>query len=134
MKITLELAKKIIEAAKKKAKEMGIPVCIAVVDEGGNLVAFERMDGAGYGGINIAIDKAYTAAAFGWPTDEIGKVAQPGGFAFGIANADRGRIMIFAGGIPLKSGNEIIGGIGVSGGTAPDDKKIAEAGAKVIEK
>ncbi len=133
MKITLELAEKIIAAAQKKAKEMGIPECIAVVDDGGNLVAFKRMDGAMLAGINIAINKAYTAAATTFPTDELGKLAQPGQLAYGVALADQGRIIIFAGGLPIKPDQEVIGGIGVSGGLAPDDKKIAEAGLSVLK-
>lgn len=133
MKLNLEMANRIVYAAKQKAVEMGIPECIAVVDAGGNLVAFERMDGAMLIGITIAKDKAYTAAGTGYPTDELGKLAQPGALAYGLAEADQGRVMVFGGGIPLKHENELIGGIGVSGGLAPDDKSIAEAGAAALQ-
>lgn len=133
MGMTLEKAKKMIAAAIQKATEMGIPENIAVVDDGGNLVAFERMDGAMLVGISIATDKAYTAAGTGFPTDGLGEFAQPGKLAYGIALADGGRVMVFAGGLPVKEGDKLIGGIGVSGGMAPDDKKVAEAGLKALE-
>lgn len=133
MKMNLELSEKIIEAVKKKAVEMKIPVCIAVVNKGGNLVAFERMDGAMLAGIGISIDKAYTAAATTFPTGELGKLAQPGQSAYGLANSNQGRIIVYAGGLPIKSGDKLIGGIGVSGGLAPDDEKIAQGGLSVVK-
>lgn len=133
MKLTLDKAKKMIEAARKQAEEMKIPMNIAVVDDGANLVAFERMEGAMIAGINISIDKAYTAAAVGFPTEELGKITQPGQLAYGAALADRGRLMVFAGGLPLKVGDKLLGGIGVSGGLAPDDKKVAEVGLSALE-
>lgn len=131
-KLTLEEAKRIIEAAKKKASEMKIPENIAVCDSGGNLVAFERMDGAIIAGVDIAINKAYTSAASGFPTGELGKIAQPGQLAYGVALTDKGRIIIFAGGVPLKKDGELVGGVGVSGGLAPDDEKVAMAGAQAL--
>lgn len=133
MKLTLEKAKKIIEAAKRAAEEMKIPMNIAVVDAGANLVAFERMDGAMIAGINISMDKAYTAAAVGFATDDLGKLAQPGEPAYGAALTDRGRLIIFAGGLPIRDGGGLVGGIGVSGGLAPDDKKVAEAGLAALK-
>lgn len=129
--MTLEIAERMIVAAVRKAEEMKVPECIAVTDEGGNLVAFKRMDGASYFAINIAIDKAYSAG-FGWPTDMLGKVAQPGEFAYGLASTNNGRSVIFAGGEPIIENGKVIGAIGVSGGKSPDDKAIAEAGAKAI--
>lgn len=133
MAMTLVKANKILEAAVKKAQEMGTPQNIAVVDEGGNLVAFQRMDGAMLVGINIALDKAYTAAGTGFDTDVLGELSQPGKLAYGVALADRGRVIIFAGGVPVKEGDRLIGGVGVSGGLAPDDKKVAQAGIKALE-
>lgn len=130
MGMTIEKAEKIIEGAKIKASEMGIPENIAVVDEGCNLVAFERMNGAMIVGISIAIDKAYTSAGTGFPTDGLADFVQPGKIAYGM---DRGRIMAFGGGVPVKEGDKVIGGVGVSGGMAPDDKKVAEAGLKALE-
>ena len=118
MELNLETAKKIVQAAQAKAKEMGIPMVIAIVDQGGDLVLCERMDGAMLAGIRLAQDKAYTAAATTFPTHELGKLSQPGQIAYGLANTDGGRLIIFGGGLPLKDGQTVVGGIGVAGGAA----------------
>ena len=89
-----------VATCKKKSTEIGMPMDIAVCDDGGNLLHFERMDGAIVGGINLAIDKAYTAAIFGIRTEELGRTAVPGGPDFGISSSDRGRIIIYGGGVP----------------------------------
>ena len=128
MELNLETAKKIVQAAQAKAKEMGIPMVIAIVDQGGDLVLCERMDGAMLAGIRLAQDKAYTAAATTFPTHELGKLSQPGQIAYGLANTDGGRIIIFGGGLPLKDGQKVVGGIGVAGGLANQDQEVAEAG------
>lgn len=133
MKMTLKIAKKVAEACKQKAQEIGIPMVIAVVDEGANTVLIERMDGAMIAAVNIAQDKAYTAAATTFSTVEIGSIAQPGQVAYGIANADRGRIMIFAGGIPLKQKSAIVGAVGVGGGIATQDQEVAQAGVEAFK-
>jgi len=130
MSIDLDFALKVIEAAKDKAAEIGVPMVIAIVDAGGSLVAFQRMDKALLVSIDVAINKAYTAVAVKLPTHELGQVAQPGQPLFGIHNADGGRIVIFGGGLPLKRNDEIIGGIGVSGGSVEDDVLCATAGLK----
>ena len=127
MNSNLDLALELIVAAKKKATEIGVSMVIAVVDAGGNLVALQRMGQALLVSIDIAINKAYTAVAVKIPTHELAKVAQPGQPLFGIHNADRGRVVIFGGGFPLKLNNEIIGGIGVSGGSVEEDIQCAEA-------
>lgn len=127
MNSNLDLALELIVAAKKKATEIGVPMVIAVVDAGGNLVALQRMGEALLVSIDIAINKAYTAVAVKIPTHELAKVAQPGQPLFGIHNADGGRVVIFGGGFPLKLNNEIIGGIGVSGGSVEEDIQCAEA-------
>ena len=127
MNSNLDLALELMVAAKKKATEIGVPMVIAVVDAGGNLVALQRMDRALLVSIDIAINKAYTAVAVKIPTHELAKVAQPGQSLFGIHNADGGRVVIFGGGFPLKLNNEIIGGIGVSGGSVDEDIQCAEA-------
>jgi uncharacterized protein GlcG (DUF336 family) len=101
---------------------------IAVVDAGGNLVAFERMDGAWMGSIDIAINKAFTSRAFDISTKELGKLSQPGEDFFGIHVSNHGRVMIFAGGVPLKKGSVVVGAIGVSGGSGKQDQSVAEAG------
>jgi uncharacterized protein GlcG (DUF336 family) len=132
MKLTLEIARKISHAAQEKAKEMGIPMVIAIVDEGANLILSERMDGAMIAGIRIASDKAYTAAATTFPTHELAKLSQPGQEVYGLANTDNGRIIIFGGGLPLKAKDHVVGAIGVSGGIASQDQQVAEAGVNAF--
>jgi len=131
--VTLADARKVIAAAEKKAQEMKQPMNIAVVDAGGNLVAHVRMDGAWIGSIDISINKAYTARAFDISTKELAANSQPGDQFFGIHVSNRGRIMIFAGGIPLKRAGEIVGAIGISGGSGEQDQTVAEAGAAAFE-
>ena len=127
MNVDLDLALDLIAAAKEKAVEIGVPMVIAVVDAGGNPVALQRMDGALLVSIDIATNKAYTAAAVKISTHDLAGVSQPGQPLFGIHNADGGRIVIFGGGIPLKRKDEIIGGIGVSGGSVEEDVLCATA-------
>lgn len=130
--ITLEQAQKIVEAAKKKAEEIGTKMDIAVVDAGANLKAFVRMDGAWLGSIDISIKKAKTARFFDMPTGEIGKLSQPGEPLFNIEHSNGGLIS-FPGGIPLTNENgEIIGAIGVSGSSVENDHTVAEAGTKAL--
>ncbi|HVF01461.1 MAG TPA: heme-binding protein [Rubrobacteraceae bacterium] len=125
--ITLEEAKRIVFAAEQKAQQ-GQPMNIAVMDAGRNLVAFQRMDGAWVASIDIAIDKAFTSAGRGLTTREIGEMAQPGQPLFGINTTNGGRIVIFAGGVPLMRDGEVVGAVGVSGGTPDEDHEVAEAG------
>ncbi len=132
MSITLDVARKIIAAAEKKAAEIKQPMNIAVVDEGGNLVAHVRMDGAWIGSIDISINKAYTSRAFDISTKDLASHSQSGGQFFGIHVSNGGRIMIFAGGIPLKRGGKVVGAIGVSGGSGEQDHAVAEAGAAAL--
>ncbi|RZN35915.1 MAG: heme-binding protein [Methanophagales archaeon ANME-1-THS] len=133
MELTLAEAKKIVEGAEVKAKQIGVPMNIAVVDVGGNLVAFERMDKAWLGSINIAINKAFTAVAFNMTTEDLGKESQPGKSLFGIHATNMGRLVIFGGGTPLRKGGELVGAIGVSGGTVPQDIEVAGAGVKAFK-
>ena len=126
--ITLEEAQSVISAAEHRARQMGPPMNIAVMDAGRNLVAFHRMDGAWVASIDIAIDKAFTSAGRGLTTRKIGEMAQPGQPLFGINTTNGGRIVIFAGGIPLMRDGEVVGAIGVSGGTVDEDHEVAEAG------
>lgn len=130
--VTLSDARRIIEAAEKKAMEIGEKSNIAVVDAGGNLVAHVRMDGAWVGSIQISIDKAWTSRAFDISTKELAKPSQPGEQFFGIHTSNGGRVMIFAGGIPLKRDGQVVGAIGVSGGMGKQDQEVAEAGAKAF--
>ena len=131
--ITLKDARQIIAAAEAKAKAIGQPMNIAVADAGGNLVSHVRMDGAWLGSIDISIDKAFTARAFDLSTAELAKNSQPGQQFFGIHASNHGRIMIFAGGVPLKRGGSVIGAIGVSGGSGSQDQAVADAGAAAFE-
>ena len=100
---TLEDARRIIAAGEESARDLGQPMNIAVVDAGGNLIAHERMDGAWIGSVDISINKAFTARAFDLATDALAPNAQPGNQFFGIHASNHGRIMIFAGGVPLVS-------------------------------
>ena len=130
--ITLVDARRVIAAAEKKATEIGQPMNVAVVDGGGNLVAFERMEGAWLGSIDIAQKKAWTSRAFDIETGELAKFSQSGDQFFGIHVSNGGKVMIFAGGVPLKRGKEVVGAIGVSGGTGKQDQAVAEAGAAAL--
>jgi uncharacterized protein GlcG (DUF336 family) len=127
--VTLEAARKVIRAGEEKAAAIGQPMNIAVVDAGANLVAFERMEGAWLGSINISINKAFTARAFDIETKALGENSQSGDQFFGIHASNHGRVMIFAGGVPLKSGGQVVGGVGVSGGSGKQDQAVAEAAA-----
>ncbi len=127
--VTLNDARRIIAAAEKKAAEIGQPMNIAVADAGGNLVSHVRMDGAWIGSIDISINKAFTSRAFDITTKDLAAHSQSGGQFFGIHVSNHGRIMIFAGGIPLKRDGKVVGAIGVSGGSGDQDPAVAEAGA-----
>jgi uncharacterized protein GlcG (DUF336 family) len=127
--VTLADARRVITAAEKKAAEIGQPMNIAVADAGGNLVAHVRMDSAWIGSIDISINKAYTARAFDISTRDLAAHSQSGGQFFGIHISNHGRIMIFAGGIPLRRDGKVVGAIGVSGGSGEQDHAVAEAGA-----
>src|SRR5689334_17755800 len=127
--ITLSDARRIIAAAEQKAEEIQQPMNIAVVDLGGNLIAHVRMDGAWLGSIDISINKAWTSRAFDIATKDLAENSQSGDQFFGIHASNHGRVMIFAGGIPLKRGDQVVGGIGVSGGMGKQDQAVAEAGA-----
>jgi uncharacterized protein GlcG (DUF336 family) len=127
--VALEDARRIIAAAEKKAREIGQPMNIAVADEGGNLIAHVRMDGSWLGSIDISIKKAYTSRAFDISTKELAAHSQSGGQFFGIHASNDGKVMIFAGGIPLKRNGKVVGAIGVSGGSGEQDHAVVQAGA-----
>ncbi len=131
--VTLEDARKIIGAAEKKAAELRQPMNIAVADSGGNLIAHVRMDGAWLGSVDIAIKKAWTSRAFDISTKDLATQSQSGGQFFGIHASNEGRVMIFAGGVPLRRGGKVVGGVGVSGGSGEQDHAVAEAGVKAFE-
>jgi len=128
--ITLEQAKKIIAAGEREAQKQAQPMNIAVVDAGGNLVAFERMDGAWLGSIDISQKKAWTSRALDIDTKTLSTLTQPGNDFYGLHVSNNGKVMIFAGGVPLKRNGVVIGGVGVSGGSGKQDHAVAEAAAK----
>lgn len=127
--VTLEEARRVIAAAERKAKALEQPMNIAVADAGGNLIAHVRMDEAWMGSIDISIKKAFTSRAFDISTKDLAKFSQSGGQFFGIHASNEGRVMIFAGGVPLKRAGKVVGAIGVSGGSGEQDHAVAEAGA-----
>ncbi|MFE7978317.1 heme-binding protein [Streptomyces shenzhenensis] len=130
--INLSDARTIIAAAEKKADEIGQPMNIAIVDTGGNLVAHVRQDGAWIGSVEISINKAWTARAFDIQTKDLGDNSQPGQQFFGIHTVNGGKVMIFAGGVPLTRGDAVIGGLGVSGGSGEQDQAVALAGLDAL--
>ena len=130
--VTLEEARQVIAAATKEADKIGQPMNIAVVCSGGHLLAFERMHNAWIGSVDIAQKKAWTSRAFDIETGKLGTFSQSGDQFFGIHASNDGKVMIFAGGVPLLRGGKVIGAIGVSGGLGKQDQAVAEAGAKVI--
>jgi len=131
--INLKDAQHVIAAAEAKAREIGQPMNIAVVDGGGNLVSHVRMDGAWIGSIDISINKAFTARAFDITTAQLSENSQPGQQFYGIQNSNHGRIMIFAGGVPLRRNGQVVGAIGVSGGSGTQDQAVATSGASAIQ-
>ncbi|MDH5156007.1 heme-binding protein [Microbacterium sp. RD06] len=130
--MSLDDAKRVIAAAEAESSTQGQPSNIAVVDAGGNLVAHVRMDGAWLGSIDISINKAFTARAFDTATKDLGDLAQPGEQFYGINASNNGRVMIFAGGIPLERDGQVVGAVGVSGGTGVQDQAVAEAAASAF--
>jgi uncharacterized protein GlcG (DUF336 family) len=127
LSLSLADAKQIIDAGERKASEIKRLYSFAVVDAGGNLMAYLRMDGALIASIDIAINKAWTACAVGMSTEDLGRIAQEGKPGFGINTTNHSRIVIFGGGIPVPQGGEIIGAIGASGGTVDEDLLVARA-------
>ncbi|WP_311968897.1 heme-binding protein [Pseudomonas baltica] len=130
--ISLADAKRVIGAAESKASSIGSPSNIAVVDAGGNLVAHVRMDGAQLASITHSINKAFTSLACKTATGDLASDAKPGGQFYGISNSVDGRIITFAGGIPLIDGDAYVGAVGVSGGTGEQDQAVAEAAVAAL--
>ena len=132
-KMTLKLALSLIDKIERKAVSWNMRVVSAVSDASGNPVAVHSMDGAYIGSYDVAVNKTYTSIAFQMPTKELGKLSQPGKELYGIQFTNGGRIVIFGGGEPLRRNGTIIGALGVSGGTAEQDTKLAEYGVSVLE-
>lgn len=127
--ITLSEAQKVLEAALRKAEEISSPSSIAIMDEGRELLAFARQPDALLASIEISISKAYTARSMNMNTGDIGPMTQPGQPLFGLENTHQRALVTFAGGRPLRVGDEIVGAVGVAGGTVDQDDEIAAAAA-----
>ena len=127
-RLDLDDARVLIAGAAAHAGEIGVPMCIAITDESGQLIAFERMEGGKVTSTTIAIDKAFTAAAAKKATHEYGASSQPGSPAYGINSAIGGRLMVVGGGLPVIVDGEVVGGIGISSGTPAQDQAVAQAG------
>jgi len=121
-------ARLLIAGARTKAEEIGVPMGIAVTDESGALIAFEKMDGAKILSASFAIDKSFTATGTRKGTHELNEANQPGKPTHGLASAMGGRMLVLSGGLPIILDEEVIGGIGVSSGSPAQDLEVAQAG------
>lgn len=131
--IPLDTAKELVEAAEQHAEEIGVPSVITVANSEGNMVAQHRMDGAWLPSVNISRNKAYTSAGLEMPTHELEEPTKPGNPLYGLQTTDEGRIVIFAGGLPLEDDGEVVGAIGSSGGMPEEDREVAQAGTDRFE-
>ncbi len=127
--LTLAAARAMVAAAVDAARAERIPISVAVVDAGAQLVAFERMDGADLVTVTLAQDKAWTSLVNRMPTAELGPIVQPGAEFYGYHTIKGGRTIIFAGGLPLLRNGVLVGGVGVSGGDSAQDACIVAAAA-----
>ena len=125
--IGIEPALRLIDEVRAEAARQGLLVAAAVADRGGNPVASARMDGAPLGAMALAVDKAYTAVLWEVPTGEFMSSTQPGGADWGFNTTTGGRVVVYAGGLPIVAGGELLGGLGVSGGTGEQDEACARA-------
>lgn len=130
--LTLAAARRVIAAVESEARAMAVPLAVAVVDAGDQLVAFARMDGADLVTTALARDKAFSALMNRMPTGDLAAYAQPGAEFFGYESLSGGRMIVFAGGLPLERGGVLVGALGVSGGSAEQDARAAEAGARAF--
>ena len=131
-RLTLDDARVIMEAAEQKARAIGVDMDIAIADDGGHLVMFHRMDSARITSIDVAISKAFTAAAARRSTRAYAEASQPGGPAFGINVSNQGRFMVVAGGLPVFIDDQIVGGVGCSSGHPDQDEAVAQAGIDAL--
>lgn len=132
-KMTLELAKALMEKIEQKAKDMGMSVIIAVADQAARPVSIHCMDDAYIASFDIACNKAYTSAGLKMSTVTLGQLSQPGGPLYGIQHTNEGKIVIFGGGEPLEINGKLVGALGVSGGTAEQDTELAAYGKEIFE-
>ena len=133
-RLDLTDARKLIRGAAAKAKKIGVPMCIAITDEAGNMIAFERMDRAKILSVDLSADKAFTAAVSRRPTHEHNELCQPGSLVFGIHTSSGGRFSTVGGGYPVIVRGAVVGAIGLSGGAAEQDMECAEAALKAFAK
>lgn len=126
-RLSVDEADILVEGAVRSSRELNIPMCIAVTDESGNLIAFRRMDGGKITSISIAVDKAFTAATARKPTHIYNQLCVSGQPTFGIHITNGGHFSIIGGGFPVTVDGVIVGGIGISSGTAKEDQVVAEA-------
>jgi uncharacterized protein GlcG (DUF336 family) len=126
-RLSIEEAQILIDGAAAKAREITVPMCIAVCDESGHLIRFDRMDGGKVSSISIAIDKAFTGAVARRGTHVYNQLCVPGNQTFGIHITNEGHFSVIGGGLPVFVDGEIVGGIGLSSGTAEQDLICAEA-------
>ena len=131
--MNLRLAKALIDRIEHKADQMGVRAVIAVSDAAGRPVAVHVMDGAYIGSFDIALNKTYTSVAFRMSTAKLGELAVPGGSLYGIQFTNQGKVVIFGGGEPLMWNGEMIGAVGVSGGTAEQDTALGAYGRDILE-
>jgi uncharacterized protein GlcG (DUF336 family) len=133
MKISYSLARILGDVAETHAEAVGVPMAVALADAEGGLLFFSRMDGTLPASTEIAVSKAYTSAILRMSTEELGRLARPGEVLYGIQHTHNGRIVLFGGGLPLRLGGQVVGGIGVSGGTVEQDILVAKPVAEALE-
>ncbi|MEP5759855.1 MAG: heme-binding protein [Litoreibacter sp.] len=131
-RLDIDDAYALVAGARAMAEEIGVPMCIAITDESGNLIAFERMNGGKITSINLAIDKSFTAAGVRKSTHALGEVSHPEQPAYGLSSTLGGRMVVVAGGLPVLSDGEVVGGIGISSGSPAQDLQVAEAGIRAF--
>ncbi|MCR4890590.1 MAG: cob(I)yrinic acid a,c-diamide adenosyltransferase [Lachnospiraceae bacterium] len=132
-KFSLDIARELACAAEAKSREINVPVVFTAVDNGGNVMLLHRMDGSLQGSIDISMNKAYTANAFKMSTKDLSQHAQPGGSLYGIQQTNNGKVVIFGGGYPLVYHGEVVGAVGVSGGTEDEDMTVAKAAVQAFD-
>lgn len=132
MNLAYPVARILGSLAETEAAALGLAMTIAIVDDEGGLLFLARMDGALPASREIAVFKAYTAAALRMATDEVGKLAQPGGSLYGIQHIHPGKMVLFGGGLPLRLNGKVVGAIGISGGTVQEDVQLADSVVKAL--
>lgn len=132
-KITLETAKKLIDAAEQEAANLGVAMVISVVDDGGNMVAVHRMDDAWLASVDIAQNKAWTSVALKMPTAGLEEATVPNAELYGLNTTNNGRIVVFGGGIPLMKDGKVVGAVGASGSAVEHDIKVSEAAVRAFD-